>query len=616
MEYLFRFDRKRRYQDEIIADIYNAFESKRSILVNAPTGIGKTDAALAAALTFAIPRGMDVFFLTPKMSQHKIVVEALNGIRERYGIGINFIDLVGKQSLCTNEGINLLASSTFYNACSKAIKGKKCRYYLNSASLPDGIEAAALKGHNELFKQAFDYGICGYEAATKLAKAANVIIADYAHILNPSVKRMFMKKIAHNASNALWIWDEAHNIISIGEAYLSSTVSTRDIDRANRELKELGRDFDLSYISFAMKKAAEQKISAVNASEAFIDKSDMPDEINGSIAEITNKLEEFALEYAEANISKRPAMARVANFLKKWGEDSSAVARIIKKDKENIAIKLSCLYPDSIIDVLKEPYANLFMSGTLTPIDMYKDLFGIESAIAKNYASPFPEENKLVCIDDSVTTKYEHRSMLQYQKIAEQIVNLKKAVPGNVAAFFPSYSVLNAVLVHLHDVEVAVQRENMNSMEIDALVRRLEGSKDLLLLAVVGGSLSEGIDYSNNTIKGVAIVGIPFIRPDLELSMRIAYLDTKFNGKGEDYAYRIPAIIKVLQATGRAIRGEKDRASIVFMDKRYRWQMYRSLIKGISNIGKVYDAGNYEIVRQFWKEEWIERQIEDKQAKR
>ncbi len=610
MEYLFRFATARRYQGEMIADIYNAFESRKSILVNAPTGIGKTDAALAAALTFALPRGMDVFFLTPKMSQHKIVVDALNGIREKFGVEIKFVDLVGKQSLCTNENINMLSGSTFYNACAKAIKGKKCKYYLNSSTLPEEIEEAALKGHNELFKEAFDYGICGYEAAAKLAKTSNVIIADYAHILSPSVKRIFMKKIAHDATNAIWIWDEAHNIVSIGEAYLSSTISTRDIDRANKELKQLGRDLDLSYIAFAMKKIAEQKISASKANEAFISKNDMPDEINGSIEEVAKKLDEFALEYAEANSSKRPAMARVANFLRKWAEDNDAVARIIKKDRETIAIKLSCLYPDSIIDVLKEPYANLFMSGTLTPIGMYKDLFGIEDALEKSYASPFPEENKLVCIDDSITTKYEHRSMLQYQKIAEQIIKLKRAVPGNVAAFFPSYSVLNAVLLHLHDVEVAVQRENMNSMEIEALLRKLENGKDLLLLAVMGGSLSEGIDYANNAIKGVAIVGIPFIRPDLELSMRIAYLNTRFKGKGEDYAYRVPAIIKVLQATGRAIRSEKDRAAIVFMDKRYRWQMYRSLIKDISNISRVYDAGNYEIIRQFWEEEWLERQMQ------
>ncbi|MEM3860128.1 MAG: hypothetical protein QW478_12125, partial [Candidatus Micrarchaeaceae archaeon] len=154
----------------MIDDIYLALKSKQDILINAPTGIGKTDASLSAALTFALGNGNDIFFLTPKMSQHKIVVEVLKGLKAKYKLNFRFVDLVGKQTLCTNENINMRPSSTFYNACAKLLKERRCQYYKQVAEdIPEEVMAASMSGHNALFSVAYDYGMCAYEITTKLA---------------------------------------------------------------------------------------------------------------------------------------------------------------------------------------------------------------------------------------------------------------------------------------------------------------------------------------------------------------------------------------------------------------------------------------------------------------
>jgi DNA excision repair protein ERCC-2 len=91
-----------------------------------------------------------------------------------------------------------------------------------------------------------------------------------------------------------------------------------------------------------------------------------------------------------------------------------------------------------------------------------------------------------------------------------------------------------------------------------------------LIVGVLGGGLSEGVDYRDNLLRAVCIVGLPLSPPTLEIEALKAYYAAKFGGeKGHEYAVVYPALNKVLQAAGRPIRGERDRAVVVLMDRRY-----------------------------------------------
>ncbi|MCK4265833.1 MAG: hypothetical protein KAX31_01030, partial [Thermoplasmata archaeon] len=83
-------------------------------------------------------------------------------------------------------------------------------------------------------------------------------------------------------------------------------------------------------------------------------------------------------------------------------------------------------------------------------------------------------------------------------------------------------------------------------------------------------SLSEGIDYKDNLLSCVAVVGVPLAPPSLEQTQLERYYDRKFGpGKGKEYGYTSPAMNSVLQAMGRCIRSETDRAVVLLMDLRY-----------------------------------------------
>lgn len=107
--------------------------------------------------------------------------------------------------------------------------------------------------------------------------------------------------------------------------------------------------------------------------------------------------------------------------------------------------------------------------------------------------------------------------------------------------------------------------------------------KGALLLSVVGGKLSEGINFSDRLGRGILIIGLPF--PNIRSAIwqsKIEYVEEKAlkqsstTGGGESKAkeegrnfYENACMRAVNQSIGRAIRHQNDYAAIIMIDKRY-----------------------------------------------
>ncbi|MEM0149458.1 MAG: helicase C-terminal domain-containing protein, partial [Candidatus Micrarchaeaceae archaeon] len=334
-----------------------------------------------------------------------------------------------------------------------------------------------------------------------------------------------------------------------------------------------------------------------NAREAFVLQEDMPEEISSNAEAIVKELDDKGLEYIERSKARRSSILHVARFIGAWKNSSHSSTRILSKEAKSIKLSIISLYPESVAGTLNDSYANIFMSATLTPLRMYKELFGLGDAVVKQYGTSFPMSNKLIFIDDSVTTKYESRTISEYKKIAQKVSEIKRAIPGNIAVFCPSFEMLNSIMRYISDESVYVQRRSMGSVELEGVLEKFNRSSNSILFGVMGGSMSEGIDYKDNVLKGIIIVGVPLSKPSLEISARIEYYNRKFNGRGMEYAYIAPAVIKGIQAAGRAIRSETDKAVIIFMDRRYKWRIYSPAI----NNDRIKESSDYiGAIRDFW----------------
>ena len=81
-DYLFPYENIRDEQNKLIEDISQALKEKKHMLINAPTGLGKTIASIGPALKAAEEKDLTVFFLTSRHTQHMIAVETLKAIKK------------------------------------------------------------------------------------------------------------------------------------------------------------------------------------------------------------------------------------------------------------------------------------------------------------------------------------------------------------------------------------------------------------------------------------------------------------------------------------------------------------------------------------------------------
>lgn len=236
---------------------------------------------------------------------------------------------------------------------------------------------------------------------------------------------------------------------------------------------------------------------------------------------------------------------------------------------------------------------------------MYADLLGVnkEKAITIEYQNPFPQENRLNIVLPETSTKYQSRNPMMFQSIGKKCTDITNEIPGNSIIFFPSYKVLEDTYLYIRESSTKtlfLEDRQLSKEQRGDLLERFKEYKDTgaILLAVAGGSFAEGIDLPGDLLKAVIVVGLPLARPDLETQELINYYDKRF-GKGWDYGYTIPAIIKTLQSAGRCIRSETDRGIVVFMDERYIWQNYKKCFSPDMNIH--IEKNPLPLIKEFFK---------------
>ncbi len=589
---MFPFDTIRPGQEEFHNDVADAIANGRILIASVPTGIGKTAAALSPAVEDALKRGGLVLFMTSKQSQHAIAVETLRRISKRTGRKIKVVDVISKQAMCPRD-LSHLPNYAFNYLCRSQAKDGTCPHF---KAAPDALIRAIkdrIMDVSELKDEAVRYRICPHKAALEAAKGAHVLICDFNYLFS-DLTDIMLAGLGKDLSDLVLIVDEAHNLPDRIRSHQKDDLSMYGLDEAliqagrNRRIKPLLRRIRDIIVSEGEKLLTE-------SGEKLVDRRELVSHLRGVFQETIDgsfDLEDL-IELLEEEGKKRKdpeeenPLLHLSSFLNKILSNSENHILFFSipegKDGDSMRLTFRSLDPGEISGrIFKGCRSAVLMSGTLKPPSMFGDILGIARGrrMENEYPSPFPRDNKLVLVDRSVTTAYAKRSRDMYQRIGERITRIASSSPGNIAVFFPSYQIMWNVKDHIPHMprRMLVERKEMSKSQKEGLVEDLIRSKrgqGAVLMGVMGGSLSEGVDYKDNILSTVVIVGLPLAPPSLEVkAVRDLYRKRYGMVKGDEYSYEYPAVNRILQAAGRSIRSETDRAAIIMLEERMAQPKY------------------------------------------
>jgi len=602
-KFYFPYDSLRDVQKDLIKKVDQSLSDKSNLLVHAPTGLGKTAATLCPAIKHAIENDLTVFFLTSRHTQHLIAIETLQQIKEKFNTKIIATDIVGKKWMCPVPGTDRLYANEFAEYCKSVRESNKCEFFQNTKqgtklSHEANLVLEQIKNicpcHAEkIVELCSDYKLCPYEINTALARESRVIIADYYYIFNPHIQKLFFGKTGKELEKSIIIVDEAHNLPMRVRELLTQRLSNYMISRSIKEAEKFEYNETKQRLQIILK-LIERLTKDIVYNEKLVTKKDFV--VGLPKVEYFQLIEDFKF-IAESirEKEKQSYIGSIAGFLESWtGQDEGYVRIITKKltskgKKPILTLSYRCLDPSLLSsEIISESYSTIMMSGTLTPLNMYQDILGVDNSILEKYKSTFPKENKLSLIIPETTTKYSQRSQAQFKRIAEICAEITNLVPGNSIIFFPSYKLRDSVNKYLFDTckkTTFLEIPNMSKKEKTDMLERFKkyNKSGAVLLAVVSGSFGEGIDLPGDLLKAAIIVGLPLQVPDLETRALIQYYDEKFS-KGWDYGYLFPAMNRAMQSAGRVIRSETDKGAVIFLDERYAWPNYYRCLPMNENI--------------------------------
>ena len=588
---LFPYEHMRDGQRALLRDVRAAVESRKVLVAHAPTGIGKTAAVLGAAIESARAAGKTVFFLTNRQTQHQVAVRTLQDIAGGSGEPVRVVDLTSKQSMCPRPE-RPEHSGAFYEWCAHLTETRRCKYFLKPTERALAELGEAILGVDASVKSSARLGCCPYKVAVEASREAEVLVCDYNTLFDAG--NGTLDRIGLSLGDLIVIVDEAHNLPERIRDASGGRVTHALLAEAAAELD--GRSAELAFGVRQFSKIFEGLLSLVeDGKEATVGGAQVTQPLLKvlSTALVPKTYDQFVAELLSASrkivaeVEGRSATLDVALFLRAWTQPEKDTLRLIEK-RDFPALSIALLDPAVVAGPLfAEMHAAVLMSGTLFPMSLSADLLGIppERRMLESYPSPFLASRRPVLLLRGVSTRYKDRGESMFGKIAAGIEATARATPGNVAVFFPSYKLRDDIGDRLPSrlkSQVVIERREMTKGEKDRIVQELKraGARGgALLLGVMGGSFSEGVDFYDGILQAVVVVGLPLAPPSKEVDVLIDYFERKVGeGKGETYAYLNPAITRVLQAAGRLIRREEDRGVVVLMDERLEQGRYERLL--------------------------------------
>jgi len=574
----FPYSEYRQGQRDMAVSVYRAMQASRQLILQAPTGIGKTMAAIFPAIK-ALPTGQfdKLFFLSAKTSGQNMAGRAVEDMRQQ-GLQLRDITLTAKSKICFTPGAPCDA--------------EHCQYAVGYYDKIGGVLTHMLQENRALTRElieakAREHQVCPFELELDLSLIADVVICDYNYVFDPAV---YLRRYFDGSKNPYAVLvDEAHNLVDRGREMFSAEIDKNaylDLRRQlHKELPQIARSLAAVNAQFLKLLKIDSAAFAQTGSAVI---SELPERLVGAVRKFTTLAEDWLQQNVAADFSERLLslyfdslrFIRIAESF-----DHHYVCLLIDRP-QGVALKLFNVNPGpGLAEGLGRVNTTVAFSATLMPQAYFRTLMGIaEDANWYQIDSPFDPNNLGVFATSYISTTYRDRGNSLYA-LADTIATVVAARAGHYMVFFPSFAYLREVqdkfLERYPNMNCVSQTPAMDEDARDEFLDRFELEEDTTLVgfAVLGGIFGEGIDLKGRRLIGVIIAGVGLPQLGVERDVIRNYFEaTGQPGQGFEFAYQYPGMNRVLQTAGRVIRSETDRGVICLIDNRFNESRYRRLM--------------------------------------
>jgi len=588
-------DRLRPEQAEVVKGIVKAVrEGKKYICICAPTGFGKTVVGISASLYFLLRGCVPLIFVRTRSQLSAYLRDC-----------VKFLNAVPSIKLCKADVCPIYKADSLVIPCGKCSLLKDVSPVEPYSSLYEAMIREVKKTgiHDpyilaEMVKKS--KAICPYFFFRLLHRISNLHIhvctypylAKLWDLLLDELRQEYGEDVKPCA-----IVDEAHNLED--SMFLTyATVTEPCLSRALREVTKIVSQYDeeLADLTKAI-------IEAVYGYYALCKKERLPEEKVLDPAHLIRLLEQVTdldtvltaidtatdivlshyrkIAIAKGKVETSPQLQAVAEFLHALIDADSEIALVwtgAGLDVRSLDVDMRRLFQDFSHVVL--------MSGTLPPEDYVEKAWRLgkkKMAYIDMSNRKFGKVRKLV--DTTVTSRYVERSPEMIRTYSDKICRIFQRAKKHVLTVAPSYELVHtfAQLIEMERPEVAdkliVEEEGMKFGEVEEEVKK---SDKLLIIAVAGGKLCEGVEFTKDgrsLLSDIVIAGIPYAPPtsyNKVLEGRIA----RKSGLDPKYIRCVKAWIAVRQALGRGIRNPEDTCNWWLLDYRFLDDFWRERLLG------------------------------------
>lgn len=596
-------------QRDLVTSVYKTILRRKKLFIQAPTGVGKTMAAVFPAVK-AVGEGLGdkIFYLTAKTITRTVAWQAFDILKEQ-ALRMKVLVLTAKDKICFCEETNCNPESCPY---------AKGHYDRVNDAVYELLTTSDEMSREIIEEQARKWQVCPYEMSLDVSNWIDAVICDYNYVFDPNahLRRFFGEG---NQGEYLFLIDEAHNLVERGREMYSAAVCKEDFLKVKKLVKTKDvrlskRLDDCNRKLLAMKRECEDYQVLDSVSDLYLKLLNLMTELERFLEGERQKQKKSLDEEAEKEVLDLFFAVRMfLNIHDKLDENYLIYSEM--ESSGRFKVRLFCVNPSkNLQEFLDKGNSTVYFSATLLPIHYYKKLLSTAKDDYAIYAeSPFDSEKRLLLLGMDVSTKYTRRGEEMYRRYAEYLLETAGARAGNYIAFFPSYRFMEEVYEVFLDmleakgdgisVDYVMQSQYMSEEAREIFLENFEEEreKSFIGFCVMGGIFSEGIDLARDRLIGAVIVGTGLPQVCRERELLKSYFDEQ-GLKGFDYAYLYPGMNKVLQSAGRVIRTDEDRGVVLLLDERFRDSRYKEVFPREWRDIKLCRVKNAaESIREFWK---------------